>query len=149
MLTGRCVVQGDAIESAERAFFAWRRNGRGGRIPDRLWSLATDLVRREGLPYTRVSKRLRLDPRALKQRLPEGKLWGEGPEGAQSGVTAGAAMFAESSLAQGGPVHRLVRSSSASQPGRKMKRDDCAVAVLTRHVNRSSELRRDDMVNDG
>lgn len=48
-----------------------------------------------------------------------------------------------------GPVHRLVRSTSASHPSRKMKRDDCALAVLTRHVNRSSELRRDDMVNDG
>ncbi len=58
-----------SIEAAERAFAEWRQNARRGRIPDRLWELAAELVRREGLPVTRVSKRLRLDFRALKQRI--------------------------------------------------------------------------------
>ena len=58
-----------SIEAAERAFAQWRQGSRRGRIPDRLWSLATGLVRREGLPISRVSKRLRLDFPAFKQRL--------------------------------------------------------------------------------
>jgi len=103
---------GGSIEGVERAFSEWRRDSHRGRIPDRLWGQAADLVRNGGLSVTRVSRRLRLDYDALKGRIASTGLrrdCAEGPfrTGTHGATFAELSVPAEASRTRSG--HELVR----------------------------------------
>lgn len=61
-----------ALEKAKQKFAEWRENKIGrARIPDFLWSAATDLFHSFGLTVNRIARSLRLNYSALKTHIVE------------------------------------------------------------------------------
>ncbi|MCP4139100.1 MAG: hypothetical protein GY755_02225 [Chloroflexi bacterium] len=62
--------QSTSLEQAQQLFENWRKNRTGRpRIPDNLWHTATDLYNIQGININKITRSLRLNHTALKEKI--------------------------------------------------------------------------------